>query len=443
MADDDVPKGFTLITPGVPQTGGDDVPKGFTLVTPGGATGPPPGGGVLQNPGGDLNFASPGAWGTEGGMGGVPPTPAEQQSLTGFAGNVLTSGANLLSNVAKTIVPLDATNANDAIPLKRASDHLFDLFTGAGRALRRTDAGQWAANKLGLGELPDNPQADQAVTAFHDYVMNRYGSWDKFENTLYHDPVGVGADLSVIASGGSAAADMAGLGRTASVLGKIGEVANPLYVPGKIVSGAVKLLGPKEIPAFDPRSATFEGETPPAAQQPETNAEAVRRLQQDWGIKIPQGGLKPPGAAPAAAPAAAAPTIAQNIRGILGSDLGRGAAMGVALDYLTHHLTGAVLRGGLTAGALTVLPKLLRSSAGQQMLAAIGPGSTPARAAAAVQGLVPALNTLYQSQQQQPVTVNIQPWERARGGTVNPVLARIQRERLRLPGIAETLSKRV
>ena len=127
------------------------------------------------------------------------------------------------------------------------------------------------------------------------------------------------------------------------------------------------------------------------------------------------------------------------------------------MEALAHHLTCAVAGGVLSYGAVKLLPAFLKSSTGQQMLAAIGPGSKPAQVAAVARDMMPALNTLYKSQQgqqqQRSITIDparlrrfeplpMQPFVRAKGGTVNPELARIQRERLRLPVILETLDKR-
>ena len=69
------------------------------------------------------------------------------------------------------------------------------------------------------------------------------------------------------------------------------------------------------------------------------------------------------------------------------------------------------------------------------MLARIGDGSNAAKVAGVARDLVPALNTLYQSQlQQQSMGQHSALDERARGGLINPELARLQREGLG-PGI--------
>jgi hypothetical protein len=448
---DDVPEGFTLVTPEATAPPGaaaspGDVPAGFTNVTPQN----PAGGGVLLNPGGDQSFTKQGTQGTV-------PTPPEEKSVTGFLGNVLTSTGHLLNNVVKSIIPYDATNFNDAIPLKRATDTLFDLAYGTGRL---------AARKLGRENLPVDPEGlkgDQAVQAFRDYVDSRYGSFDKFKDSWYHDPAGMAADLSTVLTGGETVAEaLPGMGKVAAGLGKAAEITNPLYVPSKIASGTRGLISkatarPAELPPFDPKTGTFVpefdpfdpatgGYKSPPPKQPETMQDAVERLRSQWGVKPPKSGLEtpePPAAAPPPKPAAPTPAPARpagwkDVAGPLASS----GVTGAALELLAHHFLGTWGAGILTTGAIKLLPKLLKSEAGQQMLARLGPGSDAARVAGVARDLVPALNTLYQSQLQQQSMGQRSALDRAKGGMVNPELARLQREGLQLPGIHDMLERK-
>lgn len=468
---DPLPKGLTLIPTEGPQgpTGGvgppgppavdkegfkkEPLPKGLTEIPTGNA----PGAGVLMNPGGDLptnqGFIGPNA---------NVPTPPEQKSASGFLENAVSSGANFLKNAALAIVPLDAANVNDAIPLKRASDNLYDLFSGAGR---------WAARKLtpdrDLPSDPANERSDQAVQAFRSYVLDRYGSWDKFKDTLYKDPVGVGADLSALAGVGEASVgklgQLAGIEAPAQALAKVGRVTNPMFLPSKVGEFALGRVMPK---AAAPPAASAAPAAP--ALSPQEIQDAIRKraydlsqlrisgdptsdwLQAEQEIKSPPQPAAQP-AAPTTPPPATSPnspifkTVLKHV-----VNAGIGGAVG---ELLTHHLLGAALGGGVGVTALRALPDVLRSPEAQRMLSAIGPGTKPARIAATAQRLMPLLNAASQMQQRQQGPITIQQSSaydpatgtytvRAKGGMVNPELARIQRERLRLPGILETLEKR-
>jgi hypothetical protein len=436
---DDVPEGFTLVDTGAgaaaPSGGGSGVPSGFTDVTPTN----PAGGGVLLNPGGD----APGS-----GIGtGAVPTPPEQKSVTNF----------LLNQAPASII-------HAAQNIGHAAIHPIDTAWDMGKLL----AGTLRAAGRGAGMEMDDNEADRTAQAFGHYIIDRYGSVDKAKNSLYHDPAGTLMDASAaLSAGGGLLRGMGALSgiETASSLGRglttAGEVTNPLYVPGKVVSGVAGKLGPK---AFDPKSATFAGEAPPfdpstgtfdataggyqsppqpKPKPPETTQDTVNRLRSQWGVKPPKSsGLEEPQAAAGPTPQPAQPAappagskLAENIRSALTSSTGVGFLTGEAINLLTHHVLGSV-GGGLVAGAaIKYLPQLLKSEAGQRMLASIGPGSNAAAVASVASKLVPALNSLYQSQLQQQSMGQRSVFDRAKGGMVNPELARVQRERLRLPGI--------
>lgn len=382
-----------------------------------------------------------------------PPQPPGK-SVTGFLGNVLTSTGDLVGNTVKAVIPYDAWNdpnasVSDKIPLKHATDQLFDLFVGAGRD---------AAKRMGI-DLPENQSADQAIEAARNYVQTRYGSWDNFTNSWYNDPAGMASDAWTF--------------------------AHPM------MTRAVRALIPKaagKIPAFDPATATFEGDVPafdpksdtfdtrtrfqpgsaPKPPAPDLDAAVKQRAydiavkrggagtipsredwilaQQDVHMRPPEAPEVPP-AKPAAAPtvetgdataAAKANATKARVRDVVVRHLIKTAIGGVggyALEQLTGNMVGSILSGGLTTAALEGLPALLKSEAGRQIMARLGPGSTAAARAAAVRDLVPALNALHKTQQQGPVDLSASPYLRAKGGLApDPVLARIQRERLGLRG---------
>lgn len=409
------------------------------------------------SPAPSINFTP--AWGP-GATGSWPSQKEQEQeqpkSVLGFAGNILSSAGNFVGNVLHAARhPIDTSNS------------LFDLFYGSGRLARR---------ELFDPGMPED-HSEQVVRNFRQYVGNRYGSPDKAWETFYHDPVGFMADASGALNLAGGAAKLAGTvgevdaltsaGRAATTAGNVANPASWITAgPGALIGK----LAPKPLAAFDPGSATFEGEagafdpktgtfenvpvyrTPPTAPP----KDPVIQLREEWGIKPPKSGLQAPGTPPAAPPAPSpAATAANAVPSAISKYLtGTGLSLAAA-EALTHHLVGAA-GTTLAVGAIKYLPMFLKSSEGQQMLAAIGPGSKPAILAGVANRLVPRLNALYKSQQlqemQQPITIDprrvqqleplpMQPFVRARGGAVSPELVRIQRDRLRLPGIVETLAK--
>lgn len=309
---------------------------------------------------------------------------------------------------------------------------------------------RYAGRAVGF-DLPED-EADRQARAYAQLMYNRYGSWEKVGESLYHDPVGTLADASMAASGAGAvvrglgtAADVAGAARTAEAMGTLGKtlttagkVLNPVYLPSKAVSAPLRAFMPKReapLPAFDPRTATFEGTPgapPPAAQDP------VQRLRAQWGIKNPPSGLAgspQPGAPPATPPA----TPSQQVWGLI-KQAGLPSIGGLVGEYLAHSLAGGAY-GVLTGAALKALPMFLRTETGQQMLSRIGPGSNAAAVGAVARDMVPALNMFGRNYEKSMSSRSVFD-SMAGGGAVNPELARIQRERLQLPGILGMLERR-
>lgn len=104
--------------------------------------------------------------------------------------------------------------------------------------------------------------------AMTQYFMERYGSMEKFIETLEKDPVGLAGDISIfftagagvlktLAKGGTVAARALPTGstlargaqtasgvaeRTATAVGAAGNMVDPLYVPGKVAGKAAQAL---------------------------------------------------------------------------------------------------------------------------------------------------------------------------------------------------------
>jgi hypothetical protein len=356
----------------------------------------------------------------------------------------------------------------------------LDFITNTVHAVTHAPQTAWDLGKLIAGGVRagarefgvdmGHNESDDTAQAFAHYVQNRYGSVDKAKESLYTDPVGVMSDFSAVATAAGGITKLATLGKMGSTALKAGEMANPLFLPSKAASGIIKLATPRTLPegGFDPKTATFgptgpeappkapAGPDPAAVKQRAYDLAGLPMDQDTFGAaKVPspeqwrqadqdvRGKMKPQAEAK---PAPAAPASQSSIKALLS-----GAGVTWALEHLSHHLLGAATGGALTAGAIKYLPDVLRSSAGQAILARLGPGSTAATAAAVARDLIPALNTMYKSQHQdqpfvmpsslQPRLLQGSPY--AKGGEVNRELARIQRERLPLLGIHDVLRAKV
>jgi hypothetical protein len=150
----------------------------------------------------------------------VPPT------LGQFAENLVASGANAIGGIATAAAhPLQTTGA----------------------ALK---VGTGMAQKLIPGTQDNEKYADAVI----NMVKERYGSLEKFSDTLYNDPFGTASDLSVLFSGVGGVAKALGvvskaakLGRTGNILSKVGDVgltAGAVTDPTNIaVTGLSKAIG--------------------------------------------------------------------------------------------------------------------------------------------------------------------------------------------------------
>ena len=174
---------------------------------------------------------------------GLAPEP---KSVGGFVGNVFGSGAHLIGGVASAVLhPIQTTKALGSIALG-----------GVQKA------------------IPGRQKSEDSFDALISFFKERYGSVEALGETLYKDPVGALADLSVVAGGAGLAAkglsfagkadiarlaveatktgrrtmasDIAGrnvASRAAQTLQTVSQVTNPLAVigtVGKITEKATK-----------------------------------------------------------------------------------------------------------------------------------------------------------------------------------------------------------
>lgn len=205
---------------------------------------------------------------TDSGASEAQPEASKGKSVSGFLGNIASSGASLLEGIGHSV----------AHPVETVSG-IANL--GAGALESGITKG---ADILGIQhndvKTPEMQQFKGAV----DFYKNRYGGVQNIKDTLYKDPVGAAADASIVLGGAGAVAGKVGelseAARTASlireaggltaqatggavdvgnvirqgvkgsslgskaseVLNKASEVTNPLYLPGKALGGVASGL---------------------------------------------------------------------------------------------------------------------------------------------------------------------------------------------------------
>lgn len=104
-------------------------------------------------------------------------------------------------------------------------------------------AGSKVAGAVGVEQDPERKAANEAqLDAVGKFFADRYGSVDGFKRTLAEDPLGVAADLSIVLSGGgAAAARVPGIvGKAGQVVAKAGSAIDPIANAGRAVAGAGK-----------------------------------------------------------------------------------------------------------------------------------------------------------------------------------------------------------
>lgn len=138
--------------------------------------------------------------------------PNQEISLPQFGKNILSSGADFVSNLASTVA------------------HPINAATGLAKI------GLGAIEKL-TPETPGGINIKSDVPAFEaagDYFKKRYGSVDSFSQTAYKDPVGMAADISALLSGGGSL--LKGAGKLAG--------SETLSSAGKTLVGSSQYLNP-------------------------------------------------------------------------------------------------------------------------------------------------------------------------------------------------------
>jgi len=105
--------------------------------------------------------------------------------------------------------------------------------------------------KLGLGAvekvIPGKQKEEEVFDRFVDFLKQRYGSWERFQETFRTDPVGTALDLSIVFGGSGALMRRIGqinkvpeLVRAGEIISKTGRTIEPLGATGKGVKRIVR-----------------------------------------------------------------------------------------------------------------------------------------------------------------------------------------------------------
>lgn len=124
----------------------------------------------------------------------------EKKTVTGFLGNIVKSGANLVKDTLGAISnPVETT-----------------------KAITNTSLGGIA--KVVPGRQAQEDQFDALVS----FYKERYGSIDKLKETAYSDPVGFASDIATFAGGAGVAAKVGNFGKAAEVASTVNKFTDPL-----------------------------------------------------------------------------------------------------------------------------------------------------------------------------------------------------------------------
>ena len=164
------------------------------------------------------------------------PATEDKNRLAAYRTPSLSAG-DVAKGAAKNFPASAAQFVKDII-----TPFLHPVETGKSLADLATGAVQAGTDLEELGG--DAPQADMA-RAVAKFFVDRYGGAENLKRTMANDPVGSGADISILATGGATAgARLPGIaGKAARLVGEAGKVVDPVQGAVKAVKGAGKLVG--------------------------------------------------------------------------------------------------------------------------------------------------------------------------------------------------------
>lgn len=157
------------------------------------------------------------------------PTPSPERSLSGFLGNVVSSGTKAVGNAVTGLGTLGKLGSLAARTV-----------TGDPEAIRDSSEG-----------LKNLWQHKGAIgSAIATGAKNRYGSGENIKKTLYEDPIGAALDLSTVFGGAGLATKVGGAPKLAKTLQAVSSAANPLHQAGRAAAPVLSEAGNLAIRAW-------------------------------------------------------------------------------------------------------------------------------------------------------------------------------------------------
>ena len=162
-----------------------------------------------------------------------------ERSVGGFVSNIPSSAGRLVGGIADMVMS----------PISTARS-MFDLFGGVVmKAIPEySDPNQTPEQKANV------ERAINTANAVGGFFKERYGSLDKIKTTLYNDPVGAAADLSILFTAGGAAATRAAVASRAPIVAgtmaglpgmeAAASTSGALLSTGKVLSTAGQYTNP-------------------------------------------------------------------------------------------------------------------------------------------------------------------------------------------------------
>jgi hypothetical protein len=102
--------------------------------------------------------------------------------------------------------------------------------------------------KIGSGAvqtlIPGEQENEQYAQAAWQFLKDRYGSMENIKKTFEEDPVGMAADVSTVFTGGAGLiSKIPGMAKVASIVGKVGQVSEPINIAKNIIQKGIAASG--------------------------------------------------------------------------------------------------------------------------------------------------------------------------------------------------------
>jgi hypothetical protein len=152
----------------------------------------------------------------------VAAPEAKSASWSDLPGNILPSAGRLAGGIVSAAMDPVGTIGNALNVVKGVGEKAVNAVTG------NQTPGEHEVYANAVGQM----------------IADRYGSWDKFKNTLISDPIGAAADLStVLTGGGGLVAKVPALAKAGEVAATVGRTIDPINAAVRATGAAATGVG--------------------------------------------------------------------------------------------------------------------------------------------------------------------------------------------------------